>query len=81
MLTVYLSLPEAENSRRALNTAAGNRRAKLMGRYPNKAPLGYINTTTIDGNKIIAPKQPEADIIRWAFQQLAKNIQPYNLYG
>lgn len=73
MLAVYLSVPEAENSRRALNTAAGIHRAKLMGRYPNKAPFGYINVTTIEGKKIIAPKQPEAGIIRWAFQQLAKN--------
>jgi len=74
MLAVYLSVPEAENSRRALNTAAGIHRAKLMGRYPNKAPFGYINLTTMEGKKIIALKQPEADIIGWAFQQLAKNI-------
>jgi site-specific DNA recombinase len=73
MLAVYLSVPEAENSRRALNTAAGIRRAKLMGRYPNKAPLGYINATTMDNKKIIALKQPEADILTWVFQQLAKN--------
>jgi len=74
MLAVYLSVPEAENSRRALNTANGLRRAKQMGRYPNKAPVGYINLTTMDGKKIVAPKQPEAGIIRWVFHQLAKNI-------
>lgn len=74
MLAVYLSVPEAENTRRALNTANGIRRAKQMGRYPNKAPLGFINLTTVDGKKIIAPKQPEAGIIRWVFHQLAKNI-------
>lgn len=74
MLAVYLSVPEAENSRRAMNTANGIRRAKQMGRYPSKAPLGFINLTTVDGKKIIAPKQPEADIIRWAFHQLAKNV-------
>ncbi|RKD15149.1 recombinase [Pelobium manganitolerans] len=74
MLAVYLSVPEAENSRRALNTANGMRRAKQMGRYPSKAPLGFINLTTVDGKKIIALKQPEAGIIRWAFLQLAKNI-------
>ncbi|WP_214656436.1 recombinase family protein [Sphingobacterium mizutaii] len=28
----------------------------------------------MDGKKIIAPKQPEAGIIRWVFHQLAKNI-------
>jgi len=74
MLAVYLSVPEAENSRRALNTANGIRRAKLMGRYPNKAPIGYINLTLVDGRKIIAPKQPEAEIIEWAFHQLVENI-------
>ena len=74
MLAVYLSVPEAENSRRAMNTANGIRRAKQMGRYPSKAPLGFINLTAIDGKKIIAPKQPEAGIIRWVFHQLAKNI-------
>lgn len=73
MLAVYLSVPEAENSRRAMNTANGIRRAKQMGRYPSKAPLGLINLTTVDGKKIIIPKQPEADIIRWVFLQLAKN--------
>ncbi|MCX2473738.1 recombinase family protein [Pedobacter sp. MC2016-05] len=31
MLAVYLSVPEAENARRALNTSNGMRRAKLMG--------------------------------------------------
>lgn len=74
MLAIYLSVPEAENTRRALNTANGIRRAKQMGRYPNKAPLGFINLTTVDGKKLIAPKQPEAGIIRWIFYQIAKNI-------
>ena len=48
MLAVYLSIPEAENSRRALNTLNGIRRAKQMGRYPNKAPIGYLNLTAPD---------------------------------
>lgn len=74
MLAVYLSVPEAENSRRAMNTANGMRRARQMGRHPNKAPVGYVNLTTMDGKKYIAPKQPEAGIIKWIFLQLAKNI-------
>lgn len=61
MLAVYLSVPEAENTRRALNTANGMRRARQMGRYPNKAPIGFVNLTTVDGKKIIAPKQGEQD--------------------
>lgn len=73
MLAVYLSVPEAENTRRALNTANGMRRAKQLGRYPNKAPRGLINLTALDGKKYIAPNQPEAGIIKWVFQQLVKN--------
>jgi len=73
MLAVYLSIPEAENNRRALNTTDGIRRAKMLGRYPNKAPLGFINHTAFDGKKYIIPSQPEADIIKWSFKQLAKN--------
>ncbi|MET3501870.1 recombinase family protein [Mucilaginibacter rubeus] len=73
MLAVYLSIPEAENSRRALNTSNGIRRAKQMGRYPNKAPMGFINLTALSGRKYIAPKQPEAGIIKWAFEQLLEN--------
>jgi site-specific DNA recombinase len=73
MFAFYLAMPEAENERRALNTASGIRRAKQMGRYPNKAPLGYINLTALDGKKYIAPQHPEANIMKWAFQQIAKN--------
>ncbi|WP_454045269.1 recombinase family protein [Chryseobacterium sp. Marseille-Q8038] len=73
MLAVYLAVPEAENTRRAQNTANGIRRAKLMGRYPNKAPIGFINLTLMDGKKTIAPKEPEADIIKWSFHQAAQN--------
>jgi len=71
MLAVYLSIPEAENSRRGLTTSDGIRRARKMGRWPGKAPIGYANRTNSDGKKFIMPKQPEADYIRWSFQQLA----------
>lgn len=81
MLAVYLSIPEAENTRRALNTSNGIHRAKLMGRYPNKAPVGFINLTSIEGRKFIAPKQPEAEIVQWIFLQLSKNIyRPSEIY-
>ncbi len=71
MLAVYLSIPEAENSRRSLTTSDGMRRARKMGRWPGKAPIGYVNRTTPEGKKIIIPKQPEADYIKWSFEQLA----------
>jgi DNA invertase Pin-like site-specific DNA recombinase len=72
MLAVYLSIPEAENHRRGLNTSDGMRRAKKMGRWAGKAPIGYINLASLDGKKFIAPKQPEADHIKWSFKELVK---------
>lgn len=72
MLAVYLSIPEAENNRRGKNTSDGMRRARKMGRWPAKAPIGYMNQVASDGKKIIIPKQPEADHIRWSFEEYSK---------
>jgi site-specific DNA recombinase len=74
MLAVYLSIPEAENSRRALNTFTGMRRARKSGRWMGAAPTGYINLSYPDGRKYITPKQPEADLMKWVFEELAKGI-------
>jgi len=74
MLAMYLSLPEAENSRRGMNCSDGMRRAKKMGRWPGRAPIGYKNKTDSDGRKFIVPKQPEAGHIIWSFEQMAKGI-------
>jgi DNA invertase Pin-like site-specific DNA recombinase len=71
MLAVYLSIPEAENCRRGLTTSDGIRRAKKMGKWPTKAPIGYANRTAPDGKKFIMPKHPEAEYIKWSFEQLA----------
>lgn len=68
-LAIYLSIPEAENSRRGKNTSDGMRRARKMGRWPAKAPIGYMNQVSSEGKKIIVPKQPEADFIRWSFEE------------
>jgi DNA invertase Pin-like site-specific DNA recombinase len=72
MLAVYLSIPEAENSRRGRNSADGMRRSKKLGRWPARAPFGYVNKIGLDGKKIIIPTQPEADIVKLSFELYAK---------
>jgi site-specific DNA recombinase len=72
MLAFYLAAPEVENDRRALNVLYGMRRAKKEGRYMGLAPVGYKNKVDEGGNKYISPKEPEASILVWAFEQLAK---------
>ncbi len=71
MLAFYLAAPEVENDRRALNVFHGMRRAKKEGRWMGTAPVGYTNKTDEDGRKFIAPEEPEASMLKWAFQELA----------
>lgn len=35
------------------------------------APVGYSNKTDQNGRKFITPKEPDASLIKWAFQELA----------
>lgn len=74
MLAFYLAAPEVENDRRALNVFYGMRRAKKEGRWMATAPVGYINKITESGRKYIAPKEPEASVMKWVFQELSKGI-------
>ncbi len=71
MLAFYLAAPEVENDRRALNVFHGMRRAKKEGRWMATAPVGYTNKTGEDARKFIAPKEPQASLVKWAFHQLA----------
>ncbi len=70
MLAFYLAAPEVENDRRALNVLYGMRRARKEGRWMGPAPFGYCNKITENGRKYIAPKEPEAEIIRWVFNEV-----------
>ena len=74
MLAFYLAAPEVENDRRALNTFHGMRRARKEGRYMGVAPVGYINKITESGRKYIALQQPQASVLKWAFEELAQGI-------
>lgn len=74
MLAFYLAAPEVENDRRALNVFFGMRRAKKEGRWMGTAPIAYVNKTSEENRKYIAPSEPEASIMKWAFEKLAKGI-------
>ena len=74
MLAFYLAAPEVENDRRALNVIHGMRRARKEGRYMGKAPFGYLNKSDEIGRKYIAVNEPQANILRWAFDEIAKGV-------
>jgi site-specific DNA recombinase len=72
MLAIYLTAPEIENDRRALNIFYGMRRAKKEGRWMATAPVGYANRTLEGGRKTIVFKEPHATILKWAFKEISK---------
>lgn len=72
MLAIYLATPEVENDRRSLNVFFGIRRAKKEGRWTTLAPTGYVNRSREDGTKYITPAEPQASVIKWAFNEVAK---------
>jgi site-specific DNA recombinase len=72
MLAFYLAAPEVENDRRALNTFSGMRRAMKEGRYLATAPFGYVNRTLDNGRKVIAPVEGNAELVKMAFEEVAK---------
>jgi site-specific DNA recombinase len=74
MLAFYLAAPGVENDRRALNVFFGMPRARKEGRYMGLAPIGYLNKTDELGRKYITPNEPQASILRWAFEEIAAGI-------
>lgn len=71
MLAIYLATPQVENMRRGLNVFYGMRQAKKDGRWMGTAPIGYMNLSDPAGKKYIAPKEKEAAIMKYAFEELA----------
>ena len=71
MLAIYLTAPEIENDRRALNVFYGMRRARKEGRYMATAPIGYKNRTLDGGRKTIVPHEPAASVLKWAFDEVS----------
>lgn len=74
MLAFFLSAPEVENDRRALNVIHGLRRAKKEGRLMGNAPFGYENKMTEKGRKYIDRKEPEASIMIQIFKEIERGI-------
>jgi DNA invertase Pin-like site-specific DNA recombinase len=72
MLAIYWATSEVENDKRSRNVRLGMQKARLEGRWINKAPLGYRNKITSDGQKYIAIYEPEAYLIREAFTTIAR---------
>ncbi len=70
MLSFYLTIPEVENDRRAMNTTNGMRKNMKEGRWVSTAPIGYKNARDAQ-NKPLLIQTEKAEAIRKAFEQYA----------
>ncbi len=71
LLALYLTAPEVENDRRALNIIAGIRKAMKDGRYMGSAPYGYKHSRTETNKPCIAPNKKEQGFVQMAFEMMA----------
>jgi site-specific DNA recombinase len=71
MLAVYLTTPESENDRMSLNVKEGLRQARKEGRWMGR-PILICNKTTEFGTKYIVLSQPQASLMKCAFEKLAE---------
>ena len=67
MRNIYGAFNQFDNDRKAERTILGMKKAASVGRFPFKAPLGYINVSAQSGRNLIAdPKS--APLIQKAFE-------------
>lgn len=73
ILGVYLATSEAENDRRSINVRQGIRKANQEGRWTAHVPIGYKTHITATQKREIRPVEPQASMIRKAFELAAEN--------
>ncbi len=73
ILGVYLATSEAENDRRSINVRQGIRKANQEGRWTAHVPIGYKAFITTAQKREIRPAEPQASLIRKAFELVAES--------
>lgn len=78
MLALYLTAPEVDNDRRALNVLNGIRRAKKEGRWLGGCPKGYKNSRNEFNKPIIIPEGGEEEqMVKEVFREFSTGL--YNI--
>jgi site-specific DNA recombinase len=71
MTTVLAGMAQFDNDQKAVRTKTGMLKAASIGRWPHKAPLGYLNVPGEKDGPNIVPDQSAATLIAKAFQMAA----------
>jgi site-specific DNA recombinase len=73
ILSVYLTIPEIDNDRRALKIKGGMRAAHKAGRWCKAAPIGYKNSRD-EQNKPIIVENEEGKMILDSFKMITEGF-------
>ena len=75
MLAIYLTTPEVDNDRRALNIFHGIRRGKKEGRWLGGCPIGYKNKRNEFNRPIISPEGGDVErLVKQAFEDFSTGL-------
>lgn len=75
LLALYLTAPEVDNDRRAMNIFHGMRRAKKEGRYLGNCPVGYINSRNQFNRPILTPEGGLKEaLVKESFERFATGL-------
>ncbi|MFP5437262.1 MAG: recombinase family protein [Bacteroidia bacterium] len=74
MLSLYLSTPEAENTKISERTIAGTREALKQGRYVKSIPKGYISGRDSNNKTLMQPDPKTAPLIKDLFEDFATGL-------
>ena len=72
--SVFMSMAEVDNDKRAKATCDGIHATLLKGKWPNKAPRGYVNKKTDDYNKWVEIDPKVGPLVQEAFNEVAKGV-------
>ena len=75
MLSIFLSMAEVDNDKRAKATCDGIHATLLKGKCANKAPRGYVNRRTDEYNKWVDIDPIVGPLVKEAFEEVAKGIK------
>jgi site-specific DNA recombinase len=73
--TIFSAVHQFDNDRKSERTKVGMQQAAKLGRWPFKAPLGYINLIASHDGPNLAPDLDSAPLVRKAFDLAATGLR------
>ena len=75
LLSMYLSIPEAERNNISLRTSECTYEAQLKGKCTNRAPKGYLNFQITEKEKSVKIDPILGELVKWAFIEASTGIK------